>query len=186
MPGSTPNEHLPYPYVTETVTAASQQNLATAIEASLTAVNALRLDALKPPTCIAFRFAGVAITVNTDTVAALTGSNFNDPATMHSNVTNNDQVVLPTGGVYLIHAEANVVSTTTLTAAKVGVTQNGTQVIAAQSSPKGSSLGWDLEADGLIVGQAGDVIRLIARWSGTGTGQFQACFLHVTRLCYLV
>jgi hypothetical protein len=185
MPGSTANEHLPYPLVTETVTAASQQNLATAIEASLASVDALRLDALKPPTAVVDRFGSVAITVNTDTVANLTASNFTDPASMHSISVNTDQVILPTNGIYLVHGESNITATTTLTAVKTGITQNGVQVFAQQTSPKGSGLGWILNTDGVVIGQAGDIIRLIGRWSGTGTGGFQGCFLHVTRLCYL-
>jgi hypothetical protein len=186
MPGSTANEHLPYPLVGETVTAASQQALATAIEASLAATDVLRLDALKAPTCIVDRFGSVAITVNTDTAANLTANNFTDPASMHSISVNTDQVILPTGGVWLIHGEANLTATTTLTAVKVAITQNGTQVFAQQSSPKGANLGWILDCDAAIVGQAGDIIRLSGRWSGTGTGGFAGCFLHVTRLCYLV
>jgi hypothetical protein len=185
MPGSTVNEHLPYPYVTETVTAASQQNLATAIETSLTAVNALRLDALKPPTAMAFRFGSTAITVNTDTAILLSSNTFNDPTTMHSTSVNTDQVVIPTAGVYLIHGEVNLASTLTLTAAKTAITQNGTQVFAQQSSPKAGGTGWILDCDAAIVCQAGDIIRLSARWSGTGTAVSQGCFLHVTRLCYL-
>jgi hypothetical protein len=172
--------------MTEPVTAASQQNLATAIEASLAATDALRLDALKPPTCVVDRFGSVAITVNTDTAATLTANNFTDPASMHSTSVNTDQVILPTAGVYLVHGEANLTATTTLTAVKVGITQNGTQVFADQSSPKGAALGWIMTTDAVVVGQAGDIIRLIGRWSGTGTGGFAGCFLHVTRLCYLV
>lgn len=186
MPGMTTNEHLPYPYVTETVSAASQQALATAIETSLAAVDALRVDALKPPTCIVDRFGSVAITVNTDTAATLTANNFTDPSSMHSISVNTDQVILPTGGIYLVHGEANLTATTTLTAVKTGITQNGTQVFAKQSSPKGAALGWILDCDGVVIGQAGDIIRLIGRWSGTGTGGLQGCFLHVTRLCYLI
>lgn len=185
MPGSTANEHLPYPYETETVDAASQQNLATAIEASLASVDALRLDALKPPTCVIDRFGSVAITVNTDTAANLTANNFTDPASMHSTSVNSDQVVLPTGGVWLIHGQADLTATTTLTAAKVAITLNGTQVFAQQSSPKGAALGWTMECDAAIVAQAGDIVRLSGRWSGTGTGGFAGCFLHVMRLCYL-
>jgi len=170
----------------ETVSATSQQNLATAIESALAATDALRLDALKPPTCMAFRSASVAITVNTDTAANLTSNTFNDPTTMHSTSVNTDQVIVPTAGVYLIHGEANLTATTTLTAVKVGITQNGTQVFAQQSSPKAGGTGWILDCDAAIVCQAGDIIRLIGRWAGTGTGGFASCFLHVTRLCYLV
>src|SRR5580765_4389649 len=166
MPGSTANEHLPYPFVYETVNATSQQNLATAIEASLAATDVLRLDALKPPTCVVNRFGSVAITVNTDTAATLTSSNFTDPASMHSVSVNTDQVILPTNGIWLIHGEANLTATTTLTAVKTGITQNGTQVFAKQSSPKSASTGWILDTDGVVVGQAGDIIRLIGRWSG--------------------
>jgi type II secretory pathway pseudopilin PulG len=186
MPGSTANEHLPYPFVTETVNAASQQNLATAIEASLASLDALRLDALKPPTTMPFRFGSVAITVNTDTAANLTSSNFNDPTSMHNNGVNPDQVILPTNGIYLVHGEANLTATTTLTAVKVAITQNGTQIFAQQTSPKSSTTGWIMDTDGVVIGQAGDIIRLSGRWSGTGTGGFAGCFLHVTRLCYLV
>jgi hypothetical protein len=186
MPGSTANEHLPYPLIGETVSATSQQNLATAIEASLAATDVIRLDALKPPTCMAFRFGSVAITVNTDTAANLTSSTFNDPTSMHSTSVNTDQVILPTSGVWLIHGEANLTATTTLTAVKVAITQNGTQVFAQQSSPKAGGTGWILDTDAVVVGQAGDIIRLSGRWSGTGTGGFAGCFLHVTRLCYLV
>lgn len=186
MPGSTPNEHFPYPYEGETVTAASQQNLATAIDAALTATDALRLDALKPPTCMAFRFGSVAITVNTDTAANLTSASFNDPTSMHSTSVNTDQVILPTAGIYLVHGEANLTATTTLTAVKVAITQNGTQVFAQQTSPKSSTTGWIMDTDAVVLGQAGDIIRLSGRWSGTGTGGFAGCFLHVTRLCYLV
>jgi len=186
MPGSTTNEHFPYPYEGETVTAVSQQNLATAIDAALTVTDALRLDALKPPTCMAFRFGSVAITVNTDTAANLTSATFNDPTSMHSTSVNTDQVILPTNGIYLVHGETNLTATTTLTAVKTAITQNGTQVFAQQSSPKSASTGWILDTDGVVIGQAGDIIRLSGRWSGTGTGGFQGCFLHVTRLCYLV
>jgi hypothetical protein len=185
MPGSTANEHLPYPFVTETVSAASQQALATAIEASLAATDALRLDALKPPTCMAFRFSGTAITVNTDTAALLSGNTFNDPTTMHSTSVNTDQVIVPTAGIYLVHAESILTATLTLTAAKVAITQNGTQVVASQSSPKSSATSWTMETDGVIVAQAGDIVRTTSRWSGTGTATFSACFLQVTRLCYL-
>lgn len=185
MPGATANEHLPYPYIAETVTAASQQSLATAIEASLTSVDVLRLDALKPPTSMANRVSSSAITVNTDTVIQLSNQNiFNDPTSIHSISVNPDQFVMPTAGIYYVHGEANLAATT-LTAVKVAITQNGTQVFAHQSSPKGSAAGWILETDGVVVAQAGDIIRLSCRWSGTGAGVSQECFLHVMRLCYL-
>lgn len=184
MPGTTPNEFFPYPLMGETVNATSWQNLANAIDASLVTLNTAAIDAKKPPTAMVNQTAaGTAITVNTDTNILFNTDQFVDPSSMHSTSVNTDRIITPEPGVYLVRGQVQIGSTTTLTTIKAAVSLNGTIVFAEQTGMNNLNTAWTLEVNGVVLSQAaGDIIRLVARWGGTGTAVSIGCQLHVTRI----
>jgi hypothetical protein len=184
MPGTTANEFFPYPYMGETVNATSWANLANAIDAALVTLNAVATDAKKPPTVMVREtLAGTAITVATNTNIFFTTNQFIDPSSMHSTSSNTDQIITPEPGIYLCRGAVQVGGTTTLTGLKAAVSLNGTQVLARQENPKNLNTSWTTEVNGVVLSMAaGDIIRLVARWAGTGTATTIGCQLHVTRI----
>lgn len=184
MPGMTSNEFFPYPLMGETVDATSWQNLANAIDASLATLATGAADAKKPPTAMVRQsFAGTAITVNTDTNILFTTDQFVDPSSMHSTSVNTDRIILPEPGIYLVRGQTTVSSTTTLTTAKAAISLNGTIVFAEQTGVNNLNQSWRLEVNGVVLSMAaGDIVRLVARWGGTGTATTLGCQLHVTRI----
>lgn len=184
MPGLTPNEFFPYPYMGETVNATSWQNLATAIDAALASVALVATDAKKPPTAIVREsVGGTAITVATNTNILFNSNTFVDPTSMHSTSVNTDQVILPEAGIYLVRGSITLGSPTTLTLMRAAITLNGVQVFARQDSPKNVNQSWTTDCNGVVISMAaGDILRLVARWGGTGTATTVGSQMHVTRI----
>lgn len=167
MPGATANRFYPFPLLGEAVDALSWQNLATAVDADLTAAAALRQDAQTRPLASVANSASQAVVSgvltnllwDTDVIAP-------NPATMHSTSVNTDRITVPTPGAYFCALKA-FGSASPLTAMQLTLTVNGT---AWESrSTYAATLGSVVNGlSGLVLCQnAGDIIRAAIKLTGT-------------------
>ncbi len=165
MPGFTQYLSLRYPLITEIVTAQSYQDLANDIDAQFTATDTIRQLNLHRSSCSVFG-GTTATTVAAFTNIAFTSSSWTVPAALHSTSVNPEQFVIQTAGLYYFSATLSVNGATTVTGFEVGQSKNGTSNFfeTGQTFP----LSGIATVKGLQFCNAGDILRILARWSGTG------------------
>ena len=99
MPATTPHERWPYPLLADPADPAGVQNLATAMDASLTRVHADRQAAMRRPAVSVSRIGGATTaTVGTNAYLTFAVVDF-DTATMANLTTNIDRITLPDGTI---------------------------------------------------------------------------------------
>ena len=173
MPATTPHERWPYPLLADPADPAGVQNLATAMDASLTRVHADRQAAMRRPAVSVSRIGGATTaTVGTNAYLTFAVVDF-DTATMANLTTNNDRITLPAYPcVVRVEATANRgFASGTLTSLEIGVERGLTTAMLVRRYQPGNTR---LRIAGLIKCAASDRLRL--RLAVTGTAGASAPF----------
>lgn len=181
MPGFTPHLSLRYPLINETVTAQSYQDLANDIDTQFSVTDVLRQLNLHKSSASVATGTGTSVASATTVNILFNTSNWTIPAALHSTVSNQDQFVIQTPGLYYFAAALGTGgSFTTFTGFQVGLSKNAAS--NTQHTGRATSLGGTAQAKSLYACNAGDILRAYVRWSGTGgpatfTGQAFLCML---------
>lgn len=173
MPGMTPNFSLPYPCAGETIDPAIFCEFSDALDAALVTVNANADFVANRPNARIDRGSGL----NTFAVGVATNVQFStevfDNDTMVDLGADNAAITVVTPGVYWAQFMVGTITTfTTWTRYRLTITQNGTANIGRKFIYSTADAFFTANSIyGVLVCQAGDVIRGQYLWNGTGGPQ---------------
>jgi hypothetical protein len=125
--------------------------------------------AVRMPGCIVSRTANQSIPNDTGTNVLFTAADTRDTDAYHDNVTNADQIVIPTGlgGLYHVHAQIDFASGST-GRRQASITVNNVGRIVGRYAPHTNAVATNVHIGGQLIVAAGDVIRLnIAHTQGS-------------------
>lgn len=166
---STPNFAIPYPCAGETVDCDDFALFTEGIQDALTSLDALNTEVLNRPAAHIQAFAnGQTFTVNVAT-NVIFDTVFFDNDGMANLTVNNDRLTVQNPGMYLVSGNLRTgASFTTITSQSNALSLNGTILYRKKESSDNNNLMYIPSAIGLMNCVAGDVIRLVYLWTGTG------------------
>lgn len=166
---STPNFAIPYPCSGDTIDCNIFEPFTAAIQDSLDALDVLNEEVLNRPAAHIQAFAnGQTFTVNVAT-NVIFDTVFFDNDSMVDLAVNNDRITIQNPGMYLVAGNLRTgASFTTITSQSNALSLNGTILYRNKESSDNNNLMYIPSAIGLMNCVAGDVIRLVYLWTGTG------------------
>lgn len=165
---STPNFAIPYPCSGDNIDCGVFEDFTTAVQNALLSVDVSVEEANNRPAASISMSASQNINVGAATNVQF-GSELYDNDNMANLGVNNDRLTVVTTGMYMVtgFTLGNGGSVTTLTSEAVALSRNGTILYRKKnSSDDNRSMGNTVT--GLINCTAGDILRLVYLWTGTG------------------
>lgn len=164
---STPNFAIPYPCSGTTIDCTAFEDFTEAIQDAIDAVSVAEQAALNRPAAKVGDTDAQTFTVAVATNMTFVFEDFDNDAMANLGV-NADRLTIQTDGIYVVSAMAQAAgSVTTLTSQAIAVSQNGTIRYRKKDSVRDNSP-MTIHVVGLMSCVAGDIIRAVYLWTGTG------------------
>lgn len=165
---TTPTFAIPYPCAGETIDCAAFAAFTQAVQDAVDDVAVAQEAALTRPSAKVSASSGI----QTFTVAVATNVQFDfedfDNDAMANLGVNNDRLTVATSGLYVVAASLMPAgSVTTLTSQAVALSQNGTILYRKKDSTR-DNFPFGIHVVGLVNCVAGDILRVVYLWTGTG------------------
>ena len=168
MPASTPVYGITYPCSGENINADAFLTFANTMQTALTTAAAEVESVTSRPNAQINAVSNFSITVNTDTTLTFVSEMYDNDGLADLAV-NNDRLTIQTPGVYLFNAFADLTGGfATLTSFSLIATVNAVEQFRYKTRKIATSVGVEAMISAPIDCFTGDVVRVLARWTGTG------------------